>query len=61
VRIGERVQLFVNGGEHIGMAVAKARDGRAARGVEISAPIGVDDLDPRAGYRDRHGNICSAM
>ena len=61
VGIGERVELFVHRGEHVGMAVAKARDRRAAGCVEIAPAIGVDDLDPRTGDRDRHVNICSAV
>ena len=61
VRIGEGVELFAHGGEHVRVPVAKARDGRAARRVEIAAPVGVDDLDARAGNRDRHVNICSAV
>ena len=61
VRIGEGVELFMHRGEHVRVAVAEARDGRAARRVEIALAVGVDDLDPRAGDRDRHVIICSAM
>ena len=61
VRIGKGVELFTHRGEHVRVAVAEARDGRAARGVEIAAPVCVDDLDPGAGDRDRHVVICSAV
>ena len=61
MRVGERVELSVQRGDHVGMAVAEAGDGRAAGRVEIAAAVGVDDLDARAGDRDGHVNICSAM
>ncbi len=61
MRIGERVELRAQGGEHVGMAVAEAGDGRASRRVEIAPAVGVDDLDAGAGNGDRHDNVCGAM
>ena len=43
------------------VAVAEARDRRAAGGVEIAPALGVDDLDAGAGNRDRHVDVCGAM
>ena len=61
MRIGELIELFVHGREHVRMSVAEARDGRASRGVEIAPAFGVDDLDARAGDGDRHDSVRGAM
>ncbi len=45
MRIGELVELGVHGGEHVGVAVAKARDRRAARGVDVLLAGRVPDAD----------------
>ena len=54
VRIGQRVELAPHRGQYVRMPMAEARDRRAARCVEIKPALGVDDLDARAGNRDRH-------
>ncbi len=61
VGVGQRIELPAHGGEHVGMPVAEAGDGRASRGVEVDATLGVDDLDARAGNRDRHHGVWRAM
>ena len=61
MRVGELIELRAHGGEHVRMAVAEARDSRASRRVEIAPAFGVDDLDARAGDRDRHDNVRGAM
>ena len=61
MRIGEGVELFMHRGEHVRVPVAKARDGRAARRVEVPAPVSVKNLDPRAENRDRHVYCCGAV
>ena len=43
VRVGELVELRVHGGQHVGMAVAEARHGGAARGVDVLLPRVVAD------------------
>ena len=61
MRIGEGVELFVHRGEHVRVPMAKARDGRAARRVEVPAPVSVKNLDPRAENRDWHVYCCGAV
>ena len=44
VRVREPVDLRVHRGEHVGVAMTKARDGGAAAGVEIASAAVVDDV-----------------
>ena len=61
VRIGQRVELLAHRGHDVRMPVAEARDRRAARRVEVASTLSVDDLDARAGNRDRHPSVWGAM
>ena len=61
VRVGQRVELPPHRGQYVRMPMAEARDGRAARRVEIAPALGVDDLDARTGNRDRHHGVWRAM
>ena len=55
VRIGELVELLVQGGRHRGMAVAEARHRRTARGVDVALARLVDELDALAADGDGQG------
>ena len=46
MRVFEMVELAAQGGEHVGMRMAKARHGGAAGGIEIVLAIGVTDEKP---------------
>jgi hypothetical protein len=61
VGVGERVELLVQRRNHVGVAVAEAGDGGAARGVEITAPAGVDNLEARPRDGDGHDGVCGAV
>ncbi len=61
VGVGERIELPVQSGEHVRVAVAEAGDRCASRGVEVAPAVGVDDLDARPGHGDRHDSVRGAM
>src|SRR5581483_7586331 len=43
--VGQLVELGVHGREHVGVAVAEAGDGGAARGVDVLPAAGIPDAD----------------
>jgi hypothetical protein len=43
VGVGQRVELRVHGGQHLGVRMAERRNGRATRGIEVFAAFGVAD------------------
>ena len=53
VRVGDRVELLVHGGQHVGMAMAEAGHGRAARRVDVLLAGLVRDADAGALGGDR--------
>jgi hypothetical protein len=53
VRVGEAFDLRLERRDHLGMAVAEARDRRTARGVEIALARLVEEVDAAAAGRDR--------
>ena len=53
MRIGELVELGMQRGEHVRMAVAEARHCGAARGIDVAASVGVDQFDALAADRGR--------
>ena len=53
VGIGERVELRMHRGEHVGMPVAEAGDRRAARRIEIVLAAAVADEKPLRAGSDR--------
>src|SRR5689334_4377122 len=59
--IGDGVELFAQCGNHVGMAMTEARDGGTARGIEIAAAFGVDDLDAAPADRDARRRAGLAM
>ena len=61
VRVGQRLELAPHRDQYVRMRMAQAGDGRAARCVEIAPALGIDDLDARAGNRDRHRSVWGAM
>ena len=61
VGVGERVELPAQRRDHRRVAMAEARDRRAAGGVEIAPALGVDDLDAGAEDRDGQVGVCGAM
>src|ERR1700719_1452814 len=61
VRVGQGVELAPHRDQYVRMPMAQAGDRRAARCVEIAPALGIDDLDARAGNRDRHRSVWGAM
>ena len=53
VRVGDRIELLVHGGQHVGMGVAEAGHRRAARCVDVLLAGLVRDADAGALGRDR--------
>src|ERR1035437_2462625 len=53
VRIGELIELGVQGRTHRRVPVAKARHRRTARGIEISATLRVGELEAAATHGDQ--------
>ena len=61
VGVGERVELPVQGGDDVGMAMTEARNRRAARRVEVNLAVGVEELDAAAADGDRHVGFGDAV
>ena len=61
VGISELVELLVERGDHIGMAVAKTRHGRAAGGVDVGLAGLVEQFDALAADGYRHLGVGGAM
>ena len=59
--IGELTRLRADRGDRRGMRVAEARHRRAAAGVDIVAPLGVEETHPRAAHRHRRRAFEVAM
>ncbi len=53
MRVSELVELRMQRGLHVGMAMAEARDRGAARSIDVAAALGVDQLDALAADRGR--------
>jgi hypothetical protein len=59
--MGERVDLPVKRRHDVRVAMTEAGHGRPARGVEIAATFGVDDLDSGGRDGDGHDGVCGAV
>jgi hypothetical protein len=59
--VSERIELSMQGSDHVRMAMAKAGHRGAAGGVQIAPAVGVDDLEARARDGDRVNSVCRAM
>jgi HAMP domain-containing protein len=59
--VSDGVELAMQCGENIGMAMAEAGDGGAARGVEVALAVAVDEFDALAADGDRHRGIGGAV
>ena len=57
VCVGEAIDLRMHRGEHVAMRMPEARHRRAARRVEVSPPIGIDQRDAVAGDGGRQREL----
>jgi hypothetical protein len=61
VCVGESVDLPVHGGQHFGVTMAQARNGRAARGVDVFAARAVDEANAAAAGGQRRRRVQTAV